>query len=636
MLDNIQKKYLIDLISNDKEIPEDFKYVLFPNTQKEYELNYAGKMRKEDILANEDGTMPVPLQIDKVFNGDKHASYDDGWRNMIVFGDNLQFLKTVYENKDPLIKDKVKGKVKLIYIDPPFATEDEFKNKTGAKAYSDKKKGAEFVEFLRRRLIIAKEILSDTGSLYIHLDQKMSHYIKIILDEIFDKNSFRNEIIWAYSGGQPPKSDYPRKHDVILRYTKTSNATFNYIYGEYSSSTIKRFDKVDENGMRYKLTYFDGIENKSYMKEGKRLEDVWTISKSSDQKTGFAFNYPTQKPEKLLENIIRTSTNKGDIVLDFFGGSGVTAAVSEKLDRKWITCDIGKLSYFTIQKRMLQIQNSNNLYDTSRKYEKQCRAFYTCSLGIYDLKTASSLEWEKYITFVASLFKVEPEEKEVSGITFEGTKDDYLVKIFDYNKFKDTKINEEYLENLHFHIKSKVESSRVYIIAPYYKFGFIQDYFEIDDTKYYFLKIPYQMIKELHKKDFQKIRQPKSLNNVNMLEETIGFSFNKKPEINSELVISNKDIVIKLNSFKCAESNLEKTNDEKKLNDFDLLSAVFVDKNYNSSEFIMTDFFFYDDIKNDDNTFSIIIPAKNVGKKIMVVYTDIYGNDFSEVLEMEV
>lgn len=318
MLDAIQKKYILDLINNDKDIPEDLKYVLFPNLQKEYELTYAGKMRKEDILANEDGTLPVPLQIDKVFNGDKHAAFNDGWRNMIIFGDNLQFLKTIYENKDPLIKDKVKGKVKLIYIDPPFATQDEFQNKIGAKAYADKKKGAEFVEFLRRRLIIAKEILDDDGSIYVHLDSKMSHYIKVIMDEVFDKNNFRNEIVWAYSGGQPPKNDYPRKHDVILRYTKSQNYIFNHIYGEYSASTIKRFDKTDENGKRYKLTYFDGVENKSYMKEGKRLEDVWTISKSSDQKTGFAFNYPTQKPEKLLENIIRTSTNKGDIVLDFF------------------------------------------------------------------------------------------------------------------------------------------------------------------------------------------------------------------------------------------------------------------------------------------------------------------------------
>src|SRR5699024_10303225 len=112
------KNYIIDLIESVEQIPEDYKYMPFPTLQEDYELTYAGKMRKEDILAGEDGTFPAPLQIDRIFNGDEHLTFEDGWRNMIVFGDNLQFLKTINENKDPLIKDKVKGKVKLIYIDP--------------------------------------------------------------------------------------------------------------------------------------------------------------------------------------------------------------------------------------------------------------------------------------------------------------------------------------------------------------------------------------------------------------------------------------------------------------------------------------------------------------------------------------
>ncbi|GLI53750.1 hypothetical protein [Thermodesulfovibrio yellowstonii] len=114
-------QFLIERLQKGEPIPEDYKYKLFPIKQKEYELVYAGKMRKEDILANEDGVFPVPLQVEKVFNSNEHPVSDNEWRNMIVFGDNLQFLKTVYENKDPLIKDKVKGKVKLIYIDPPLS-----------------------------------------------------------------------------------------------------------------------------------------------------------------------------------------------------------------------------------------------------------------------------------------------------------------------------------------------------------------------------------------------------------------------------------------------------------------------------------------------------------------------------------
>lgn len=135
-LNEADKQYLIDLIRNNNQIPEDYKHLLFPSLQEEYELTYAGKMRK--------------------------------------------------------------GKVKLIYIDPPFATQEEFQTKEGAKAYSDKKKGAEFLEFIRRRLILAKEILAPDGAIYVHLDQKMGHYVKVILDEVFGKNNIRNEIIWCY------------------------------------------------------------------------------------------------------------------------------------------------------------------------------------------------------------------------------------------------------------------------------------------------------------------------------------------------------------------------------------------------------------------------------------------------------
>ena len=167
-------QYIVDQLQNGEQLPEDLKYKLFPVKQKEYELVYGGKMRKEDILANEDGVFPVPLQIEKVFNS-KREAFKDGWRNLIVFGDNLQFMKTIYENEDPLIKDKVKGKVKLIYIDPPFATESDFKADNGQKIYTDKAKGSEFVEFLRRRLILAKGILADEGSIFVHLDWKKAH-----------------------------------------------------------------------------------------------------------------------------------------------------------------------------------------------------------------------------------------------------------------------------------------------------------------------------------------------------------------------------------------------------------------------------------------------------------------------------
>lgn len=185
---------LIDFLKQGKDIPAEYQEVLFPINHKEYELTYKGKMPKEQILAIGEEPQSVPFQVVKTFD-EKTA---EEWQNLLIFGDNFQILKTIFDNKDELIKDSAKGKVKLIYIDPPFATADEFANKDGAKAYSDKIKGAEFIEFLRQRLILAKEILASDGSIYVHLDAKMSHYIKIILDEVFGKNNFQNEIVWCY------------------------------------------------------------------------------------------------------------------------------------------------------------------------------------------------------------------------------------------------------------------------------------------------------------------------------------------------------------------------------------------------------------------------------------------------------
>ena len=243
MLNQAERDFLIGLLERGEEIPEDFKYKLFPVTHKEYELAYAGKMRKEDLLANEDGSFPVPVQVDKVFSSSAQRDDEpDDWNNMIFLGDNLQFLKTVYADTDPVIAGKIKGKVRLIYIDPPFATADEFQNRYGAKAYQDKKKGAEFVEFLRRRLFLAREILAPDGSIYIHLDNKMVHYVKVIADEVFGKNNFRREIIWNLPGAAGYKSlvnSYVRGHDTILYYTRSDEYIFHKEYLPYNEGSVK-------------------------------------------------------------------------------------------------------------------------------------------------------------------------------------------------------------------------------------------------------------------------------------------------------------------------------------------------------------------------------------------------------------
>lgn len=659
MLSKAEKDYLIDLLEKGESIPDEFKYKLFPVAHKEYELAYAGKMRREDLLADEDGSFAVPLQIEKIFGGSDHPEHEDGWHNMAVFGDNLQFLKTVYKNEDPLIHNKIKGKVKLIYIDPPFATSDDFEGKEGAKAYTDKKKGAEFIEYLRKRLILAKEILAEDGSIYVHLDSKMGHYIKVLMDEIFSSFEF-SEIVWV-CGLMGSGDFFPKAHETIYCY-RAKNAVFNpqnrlglskritgalckdelgwyYTRGRESSggmSCLKTYVCDNPN-----LTKTQAIEWANKV----RKQPVWSVWMGKEEIAKvyndfpvgtYAYTkqdstgYPTQKPELLLKRIILSSTAKGDIVMDFFAGSGTTAAVAEKLGRRWITCDIGKLSFYTLQKRILQLKDSRDLYKVKGKYGKNACAFVTLTLGNYDLKTALDMEFDKYKDFVSGLFNIDLRPHKIGGYSFDGEKDGSPVVIFNYNLYENSNVDESFLADIDTHIGKRLSGSRVYIVSPSTRTDFVTDYEEMGGIRYYFLKIPYQIIKELHPKNFKKFRQPRSKTDINALDESIGFSFNRMPKVCSEIETIDEQVTIKIHSFSSEEPRSGKTSEEKELSGFDLLSAVYIDRHYNGKEFIMTDVFFSDEIESENNQLKIELKKETVGDKIMVIYTDIFGNDLTE------
>ena len=619
-----EREFLMECLANGSTIPEDFREKLFPTTHKEYELRYAGKMRKEDILADQDGTFAVPLQVEKIYNGEREKFKDD-WRNMLVFGDNLQFLKTLYKNEDPLIKDKVKGKVKLIYIDPPFATEGDFNTQNGQKAYTDKAKGSEFIEFIRKRLILASEILQDDGFICVHLDQKKGHYIKMIMDEVFGENNFVNELIWSYrSGGASKKVSLPRKHDNILVYRKSENATVNSkIERQYLEKQFMD-TKIDENGNFYSDTLlrdvFEGLINTYENGIIKTFNTRPVLNLSTER-----IDYPTQKPEGLLSLIVEVFSNENDLVLDFFGGSGTTCSVAEKLNRRWINCDIGKYSFYTTQRRFLTIQDSKNIFNNKQKYGKLAKTFVTVNTGIYDLKKMQELNQDKYIEFVLQLFEVTPKKQTKKGFTFHGErKDGYPVIVWDYWNNKESNLDIFFLENLHQTLGKSV-SKRVYIIAPANAVDFISDFHELDDVRYYFLKIPYQIIKELHPKDFAKIRQPKSKKKVNDLDNAIGFHFSLQPEV--EATYETNKLVIKkfISNFREEETN-------KELENFESLSMVVIDNNYNEKDgFIMSDCIFSEDIESVQSTLQISL--QNTGDHICVIFIDIYGNEFKQVIK---
>lgn len=625
-----EKELLLNLIENDEKLPERFKDLLFPTIHQEYELDYADKIRKEDLLADEDGSFPVPIQTERNYNSGQDNQTD--WKNMIVFGDNLQLLKSIYENKDSVIKDKIKGKVKLIYIDPPFATEEDFQNTLGAKAYNDKKKGAEFLEFIRKRLIIAREILADDGAIIVHMDWKKAHYVKVIMDEIFGESNFLNEIIWHYRRWNIASNMFARNHDNLLYYAKNKGQhTFNNLYipkSEKSSGGGRAWLSVidEETGKRKSVLQ----DEKS---KGVPMPDVFEVSMINPMALERRkVNYPTQKPEALLARLIEATTNEGDIVMDFFAGSGTTMSVAEKLNRRWVVCDVGKLSYFTTQRRLLQINETKDLINDKKKYSGEIKPFMTAKLGMYDLEKTLTLDREKYLDFVFSLFETENKEHEINGVKFEGEKRGFPVKVFDYLKFKDSMVDATYLKDLNMSLMGR-EVGRVYIIAPATRVGFIADYEEIDGIRYYFLRVPYEMIQELHKRPFQKVRQPRSKDEVNGIEEMIGFQFVYPPEISSKVIRTDEELVLEITSFKSYGVYDE---DGKTFENYETFSSLYIDYDFDGENFIMDEVLFAKDlVKKDTEVLQISLDWKKVGNYIMVVYSDIFGNDFTEKIEIK-
>ncbi len=670
-------EFLIDCLKTGKEIPEVYKYALFPTKQKEYELVYAGKMRKEDVLADTEEAKPVPLQIEKIFNGKKYPLYSKDWHNLLVFGDNLQILKTFNENKDPLVKNKIKGKVKLIYIDPPFGTGDEYDGNKGQSAYSAKKKGADFVEFLRRRLILLKEILSDDGFIFLRMDFHFGHYAKLVLDEIFGKENFLNEIVINRTNKQwEGVNRFNSATDSLFLYSKSQNYSFNTVYRQRQKEV--KWINAHSPGIRHprerkfnNTIYYPPEERHwtfnqdtldKYVKQG-RIRDKngilqylqsdfevctsnWTDIPGYSSTTG----YPTENSEAVLERVISACSNDKDLVIDVFAGSGTTAAVAEKLGRRWIACDIGKLAIYTIQKRLLEIDQSRDLENIKKKYGKPAKSFVVVTSGLYDLGKIFDLQKDEYISFVKDLFEIEETNKKtIGGVEIDGKKREFLAKIFPYWKLKNASVDEKYLQELHKNIGKKIDG-RFYIIAPANNVNFISDYHQIGNVRYYFLKVPYQIIKELHKVQFKKFRQPQSKSQINDLDEAIGFHFIRQPEVKSEIVKLKDKVVLKIKKFESAYSQDETG---EKLKNFESLAMLLVDLNYDSEKFMMTNYFFAQDLLNSKKSEKeegeeeikkklikqkeIIkeFPKKDCGKQIMAIYVDIYGNEFREEFKVK-
>ena len=335
-------------------------------------------------------------------------NYPKDWKNMLIWGDNKLVMSSLLKN--------FAGKINLIYIDPPFFTGADFTVKTKIgdesvekepsiiedKAYRDTWAGgmASYLKYMYERLVLMKELLAETGSIYVHLDWHVAHYVKVMMDEIFGWDKLRNEIVWVYHGpGSPGQQQFTRKHDIILWYTKSDEWIFNKddIRLPYHETTAGKFES---EGTGFKGTPAD-------LSKGKIPEDWWTLPIVARIRTEI-LDYATQKPEALLKRIILASSNPGDIVADFFCGSGTTGAVAEKLGRRWIMSDLSKFAIHTTRKRLMDIHNSKDLLDEKRKnYGKPARPFEILNIGNYELEYLQQKPYD-YLIFMLKLYGAEP------------------------------------------------------------------------------------------------------------------------------------------------------------------------------------------------------------------------------------
>ena len=354
------------------------------------EIVAKGRKQAEQILESLEGKHRVSLQTREWVLPAKDSAMDDwiynqqrqqhigqqDWVNRLVYGDNLLAMAALLAGDEHT--PSLRGKVDLIYIDPPFDSKADYRTKVVLPdveleqrptvfeqfAYSDMWHNgtASYLEMITPRLILMRELLSDTGSIYVHLDWHVGHYVKIVMDEIFGKENLINEIIWCYSGPTPIKTAFARKHDVIFSFSKSQNY---YFIGDY----IKHKSGVHNTGQVFGATDGNAEKVKELEERGKLLEDWWVDIYTADRIRSEQVGYATQKPSKLLERIIKASCPENGLIADFNGGSGTTAAVAERLGRRWITSDIGKPACMIMRKRLIDQNAKPFLYQAIGDYQ---------------------------------------------------------------------------------------------------------------------------------------------------------------------------------------------------------------------------------------------------------------------------
>lgn len=416
-----------------------------------FSLEYAGKVRIEDILESQPAKLRSVIQVEKTI------------KNRLIYGENLRVLRNLLEDSD------IAGKIKLIYIDPPYATGLEFESRQQTYAYQDFREGADYLEFIRQRLILLKELLSEQGSIYVHLDQNMAFPVKILMDEIFGIKNFRNWITRKKCNPKNyTKNQYGNISDYILFYTKTDDYIWNQPFESWTDDkVIKEYQYIEEKtGRRYKKVpihapgerkgatgqpwrgmlpppgkhwqytpetleemdkkgeiYWSSTGNprrKVYLDQSKGIavQDIWLEFKDAHNQNIKITGYPTEKNPELLKRIIQASSNSGDLILDAFLGSGTTVAVAEELQRQWIGIDNSLLAIETTIQRLVNgtqamgdfvngngsLPQQKSLINTNRIIKNGLEVYIEMESDLEPVTENQIEDWNNLLNFQANLW----------------------------------------------------------------------------------------------------------------------------------------------------------------------------------------------------------------------------------------
>lgn len=630
-----------------------------------------GLQTNELVLPRKDVSGFFRGQVPNIPNAFNAALDGGSWMNRLVYGDNLLTMQALLAGDPQTGLPSLRGKVDLIYIDPPFDSKADYRTKVVLPgvdiqqkptvveqfAYADtwEEGTISYLKMIYKRLILMKELLSDTGTVYVHIDWHIDSYVKIMLDDIFGKDNFRDQIIWYYPGGIKAVPHYfPRKHDCIYCYSKTNNYVFNnQRKGIEDNSLYSRWIKYSEDGETITYKNFprtDKVKFDMYVKrfisqnkrepkdedviyrfEGALVDDVWddcpAVFRLLNEKTG----YSTQKPASLLERIIKASSNEGDLVCDFFGGSGTTAAVAEKLGRRWITCDIGKPASLVMRKRFIDQEVNPFLYQSIGDYQKE--AFHNNK----KLRRVGDLSQVVLGLFGALSFSPEQVSDRNFGYV-KGTRN--LVMVDSPNRLTTAATVRRAVE-----AKASLlggDWDKVIVLGWNFAFDISQAIEKYKNSNVEVLVIPPDLLDKLSKKGFKKLIADKTVRFsslqylvVNPVEVTVNGNGEDELDIN----LSNY-VLLSPDNIPLDDKDKEKLQQVMEQDPLSLIEYWSIDPDYDGDTFRSTWQDYRENVDNDSDPLHcvyytrIAMPHKDE-RKVCVKAVDVFGFESQVILDVK-